>query len=90
MRWSTRHLIRRQTESSVREATRVAAIQRNPRSILENVLSRDHICMQVSRELLRNPEGGLEAAIKVIADRNGIPPEIVRECRTINTLETGQ
>jgi len=90
MRWSTRNLIHRRAEINVREAQRLASIKTNPRQIVENILSRQSVCMQVSRELLNNHEAGLDAAVAAIAEKTGYPPEVVRECWSIEVLETGQ
>ena len=74
----------------MREADRRALLKANPRLVLENVLSRKSVSDQVARQLLLNPEAGRAAAVQVIADRVGVPADVVEECIAIEALETGQ
>jgi hypothetical protein len=89
MRWSTRNLIKRQAAANVREAQRIAANQRNPRAIVENILSRASVCQQVAARMVTNP-GDTQGAINFVAEAIGVPRETVLECLSIEALETGQ
>jgi len=80
----------RWSEIESREADRRALLKSNPRIVLENVLSRKSVSDQVARQLIANPEAGRAAAVKVIADRVGVPVDVVEECIAIEALETGQ
>jgi hypothetical protein len=79
----------RRTAADFREALRLTAIQRNPRSVVENILSRAMLVAEVSRRMLSHP-GDTDAAIEHVAARWGVSVEIVRECMSIEALESGQ
>lgn len=96
-RWpSTRagRYFRGRSEALAHEADRRALLKSNPRIILENILSRESVCRQVAAALIRHSAAdhtaAMAAAVDEVADSVGVPAEIVRECLSVNALETGQ
>jgi hypothetical protein len=76
----------RWSEVESREADRRALLKSNPRIVLENVLSRYSVCMQVADRMVSHP-GDTPAAIEFVAERVGVPVEIVRECVALENPE---
>lgn len=79
----------RQVQSDHREASRLASLKAYPRQIVENILSRMSICQQVAARMVSHP-GDTDAAIQFVAEKVGVPRETVRECLSIEALESGQ
>lgn len=79
----------RQAASDQREHERRVFLQRNPRFIVENITSRQSVCVQVAQRMVNQP-GDMPAAIAFVAERIGVPPETVQECLTVEALESGQ